>query len=126
MAERLTDAEVMKWAESCIDPNNDCDTCWYDGGGCRFELIQDLLSIVNRNLVEIEHLNKVVQITAECAYESRQMAMKWARAEAIKEFAERLKAKQKQINITYNLDYDVVFVSDIDDVAKEMVGVHDE
>lgn len=45
--------------------------------------------------------------------------------DVIKEFLERLKAKRKQINITYNLDYDVVFVSDIERIAEEMVGDSD-
>lgn len=77
----------------------------------------------NQELKEkIEYLNGVITTTAECAYESRQMAMKWARAEAIKEFAQDLK------EALYFTEFGtpVVDVSDIDDFVKEMVGDDNE
>ena len=90
----MTDNEIIKALECCCDAQIECDEDCplfnYDGP-CWDAMRFTVLSIINRQKAEIERLSRVIQTTAECAYESRQMAMKWARAEAIKGFAERLK-----------------------------------
>ena len=70
------------------------------------ELFHEMLDLINRKNAKIEKLN----------FENLQMvaSIKGLRAEAIKEFAERVKEKQ-YLDGVY-----VVDVKDIDQIAKEM------
>lgn len=90
------------------------------------ELLLIALDLINRQQAEVERLQKKVEELSEVLSDTIRIRYSEAKSEAIKEFAERLKEKQKQINITYNLDYDVVFVSEIDNLVKEMVGDKNE
>jgi hypothetical protein len=125
----MTDNESIKAYVNCIGVHQptDCQECPYhhEEDGCYEKMTDDILSLINRQKAEIEGLNEYIsrcksgeEYWVKCLLERPN--------EAIKEFAERLKEKQKQINITYNLDYDVVFVSEIDNLVKEMVGDKNE
>ena len=143
MADRRSDAEIIK-ALGCCQSSVACAgfACPYVGAAdCLGELTRDALSLIscqkaellkeknknsklrnerNRQKAEIEHLNCVITTTAECAYEARQQAMKWARVETAKELSERLKTKFDQYGIGY---YPYVLV---DDVVSEMGGDTDD
>lgn len=119
----MTDAEIIKALECCKDNsfnNFSCEKCSYHGtrGCCVNNLCEDALALINRQDAEIERLKDMVSQNegALPRYEAL------IRAEAVKEFAERLKEKA----ITY---YTIigrwVSVKDIDNLVKEMEGEHE-
>ena len=88
---KLTEQEIMKALECCI--LGDCQGCYYgdtDQRHCKDDLMQNALDLINRKNAEIER----------------------ARAEAIKEFAERVKMLNNTNLILWN--------EQIDQIAKEM------
>lgn len=108
---KFTDDEVIKALECCKDA--DCLNCprwseeWHSGMCADF--LSDVLSIINRQKAEIEQLieiNGSLFIEGEKLFRER----KTIRAEAIKEFAERLKFR------VYNRYFSIL----IDNLAKEM------
>lgn len=104
---------------------------------------QRVLDLINRQKAKLEvmenrydklcnYLEKVERELAE-----KEMDLSWFKkpsanslapvvreivAETRLDFAKRLKQKTKQIQITYNLEHNVVFVSEIDNLLKEMAG----
>ena len=74
---------------------------------------------INRQKAEIERLrgSTIVNNIMESQRIKRE-----AKAEAVKEFTERLKEKSYKTIRNYGLTKDVVEVCDIDNLAKEMVG----
>lgn len=132
MAERLTEKEIIKGLEYCCcdDYCGGCECPYYLNSSCIKALACDALWLINTKRAEIEYLDRVIQTTAECAYESRQMAMKWARAEAIKEIFEKLgerlfvhSFKTKSDDYTQGQVDCMDFVdSKIEELKKEMVG----
>ena len=120
---KFTDDEIIKALECCrtID-GNDCFTCPYHGkqyeigsGGCTNDLVSDALALINLQKAEIERLKDKY----ECIYQPKAMI----KAEAIKEFAERLVAIYEN-DKTYdrpNAHTLVVTVfRNIDNLVKEM------
>ena len=88
---KLTESEIKKALECCI--LGDCQGCYYgdtDQRHCKDDLMQNALDLINRKNAEIER----------------------ARAEAIKEFAERVKMLNNTNLILWN--------EQIDQIAKEM------
>ena len=136
----VTDNEIIKALECCqfaFEMDKTCDFhCPMCGVNfCQTRLLISALSLINRQKAEIERLNSwVVSLEDLCETKSTLLTdANWslltAKAEAIKEFAERLK-----INITMNntndgyLDYAVDYnclIEDVDDLVKEMVGEDD-
>ena len=109
--------------------------------GKLYELTVEITLEEYRNLIkervqngkEIERLKAVVDAELdtihklgddyERALEEEQELVKKARAEAIKEFADRLKVKERFITGNEeHTDIDAVYIEDIDDTLKEMVG----
>lgn len=83
-------------------------------GACMRELITDVLDLINRQQAEIERLNnsaKQWEDTAKDLFISRENI----KAEAIKEFVEKLKEDLKSNNYIMSFDR-------IDNLVKEMVG----
>lgn len=79
----FTDEEVIKALECCA--NGECDECPYqDDSPCKEYLNNAALDLINRQRAEIESLNEIV-------FTDRTEAIKMLKAEAIKEFAKRLK-----------------------------------
>ncbi len=124
----MSDEDIINALGFCFAVG-DCEHCAYADKPCQ-ELMADALDIINRQKAEIERLN---HIRAELSKENEEQDqaiinalhhMKVVRAEAIKEFAERLK-RDITINNTedgcliYSIDYGCL-IEDIDNLVKEM------
>lgn len=105
------------WQKECFD----CEYATFEAN-CGKEMIKDALDLINRQKAEIEKLKTDFQIEASNKLE------KEIKAEAIKEFAERLKNHLRQqpkwcINRDHyrnvGFSYDDVFFG-IDHILKEM------
>lgn len=123
----MNDNDIVKALMCCKDA--ECLNCprwtdeWYSGQ-CN-DFLQDVLDLINRQKEEIERLNhiraelsKEIDIWKDIAKrETGYVGI--ARSEAIKEFAERLKAEAtlQHGGVT------VVYGSCIDNLAKEMTEV---
>lgn len=108
----LKPEDVMRALELC-NFNAECDNCPYVGR-C-WDLNKDALALLREKDAEIERLteeNKSLRDNTEVIIEMVTIA----RAEAITEFAERLKARMREV---YPAD---IYDSDIDQIAKEMKG----
>ena len=108
----MTDNEIIKALECCCK-NNNCEGCPLDyltfSSQCASELAIKSLDLITRLQAENERLSKITRpLIAEI------------KAEAYKEFAERLKEKSFQSFGNYGITRDVVEVCDIDNLVKEM------
>ena len=118
----FTDEEITKAVECCSEPCCVCDECplYCVGVNCSsFELHRYALDLINRQKSEIERLrgSTIVNNIMESQRIKRE-----AKAEAVKEFAEKLKEKSFKTIRNYGLTKDVVEVSTINNLLKEMVG----
>ena len=128
----FTDEEITKAVECCSDPCAICDECplYCVGANCpSFELHRYALDLINRQKAEIERLKEC----PKCVYEYDDEVMEYCvqgpcpnfktveqiKAEAYKEFAERL--KNKWFDERYDSP-DVDFDDFIDNLLKERVG----
>lgn len=119
---KLTDEEVIKALESKVEAHcTVCDTkeivpCEH----CIFHYIKHAVALINRQKAEIERLTTLAELGRTRANDYRAMRdkAKNARAEAIKEFAERLKEKA-YIPKPYGAAK-VVDEYAVDDLVKEM------
>ena len=152
----MTDAQIIKAMEYCcgnIKSDEECseDECYQvslpedrngDTRWCRQWLIKDALDLINRQKAEIERLkkkNKILIKNADTAFqdgldENRDLFKKEVepeiRAEAIKEFAERIK---KELRLDDDCEYDCrnccyeckEFVPQIDTLVAEMTEVQE-
>ena len=130
MAEGLTDSEIFEALTGCVEGLSDCQVCPFNRmhrdefESCVDVALQQALVLINRLKKErTELLFELNDSKGRTISAFRQMAI--LEDETVKCFAKKLKEKQKRIGITYNLDYDVVFVSDIDNLVKEWVGDSD-
>ena len=93
MERKFTDEEVIKALECCA--NADCLNCprWTEewGSGMCADFLPSVLDLINRQKAEIEILNKAVESECDSCACALLDERDNARAEAIKEFAERLK-----------------------------------
>ena len=116
---KLTDEEIIQRLERCVKRGNrNYDT----------DIVLDL---INRQNAEIERLKEC----PKCVYEYDGEVMEYCvqgpcsnfktveqiKSEAIKEFAEKLKEKSFKTIRNYGLTKDVVEVSTINNLLKEMV-----
>ena len=125
----MTDNEIIKALECCIVRGN-CQGCplWNEHTSKCLEIaITNALDLINRQKAEIERL----QTNCMSMAQTMPNMAKAERAEAIKEFAERLKATPLRFGVEYTEYYDkpsiyklVPFVddNDIDNLVKEVVG----
>ena len=128
MPDKLTDNEIVK-AMTCYINHQDCDECKYciDDYFCnKAQICIDALDLINRLQAENERLESLserlgvsVNWKADYIYELEDN-LKTAKAEAYKEFAERLKEKAKP-HYFDNCNF-AVPIDDIDNLLKEMVG----
>jgi predicted nucleic acid-binding Zn-ribbon protein len=128
----MTDNEIIKALEQC-EKQPYCDGCPYFAKiGCKKHLYQDALDLINRQKAEIERLgNEVKEKTEWIAFLKEQVMgfnndycelkekFKTARAEAITEFAERLKAEVKTDYINGTKEHALAVITKI---AKEVKG----
>lgn len=123
----MTDNDIIKSLEYCF--TNDwnrtkCDKCKFYTGTT--QCVEDLKSasiyLINRQQVEIERLKCEMGklLPKDCTYavqmEVSDKLETQIRAEAVREFAERLKEKKRE------LDRFILYDEDIDNLVKEMAG----
>lgn len=117
---KFTDEEVIKAFKQCMsDAFLKCDGCPYRGRRPCTLMKDDILELIKRQKAELEDLREIV-------YTDRTEAIKHLKAEAVKEFAERLKGKKTSICAGHGMSTDVVYIGHIDAVAKEMIGEENE
>lgn len=125
MTERkFTDEEVITALE--CHKKRMCGDCPLCGKGCSDKLLSAIPDLINRQKAEIERLRNTVKtdfLTVTEKLKLSQSEIGDIRAEAIKEFAERLK--------TYLLlptvkEMSVVTANDIDNLVKEMTEGENE
>ena len=114
---KLTDSEIIEALECCGDPYDICAHCPIPNdikGDCRCceHLANNAHDLITRQQAEIERLKGRVNLLEAEIYAPIKAK---ARAEAVKEFAARLKCGVPQ-------ETGVIRCSDIDDLVKEMVG----
>lgn len=80
----MTDEQIVKALEYCLSTNSceECPICNTDN--CGFVLMRNAFDLIERQQAEIEDLREIV-------FTDRTEAIKKLKAEAIKEFAEKLK-----------------------------------
>ena len=126
----MTDNEIIKSLECCVKDGYPygCKDCQYHNLNCNEQLDADALDLINRQKVEIERLERDV-FTYKIRWAKAESRETKAKAEAIKEFAERLKEKAHTTPVfdsycskTYMGNVLKVYVADIDNLVKEMVG----
>lgn len=101
----MTDKQIMQALNCCTSKSISCQKCpLLSKSKCERELIHHSFDLINRQQAEIEK----------------------ARAEAIKEFAERL-GNYKEYRYNENCDFvPYVRMSDIRKVEKEMIGADND
>lgn len=145
----LADAEIKKALECCPQdyPNRNCTRCAYKPieGFCFDYLMKDALDLINRKEEMIEALiagqetlqkalaeknAEIERLQNECFCIANERdaiadclntAVEEAKAEAIKEFAERLKQEVEMISYEMCSNYQDT-IDAIDETYKEMVG----
>ncbi len=124
----MTDNEIIRALEFCSsDEVGLCRICPLDGE-CEGDiniLLKFALGLINRQKAEIERANVLIkQHKDSIAHLIHRIDVN--EAEAIKEFAERLKARAKETVVYKNelcaMGTPFVNVKDIDNLVKEMVG----
>lgn len=129
----MTDVETIKALECCLNGNVQksqaevCDPCpLFHEGNCTDILKQNALDLINRLNAEIERLSTDVKLlkadvnadTAEINGLKRRLIT--AKAEARKEFAERLKEKAIARSALFNGE--TIYLCDVDSVLSELEG----
>ena len=114
---RMTDNEIIKALEYCVDKGYcpECP-CYKNNADCKLEY--DVIKLINRQKAEVERLKKHTQTiikAKQCVDVKKQVE-----TEAIKEFADRLKAYSYHSMLTPS-DFKAVAVRDINNLVKEMV-----
>lgn len=133
MENKATDKEIKKALERCtsIAYRGVCKDCAYvkfkmTDQGCLTPMLKDVLDLVNRlekDRVEIDNFaraicgERLLKGKKVADFEDLQEYIKKQKSEAVKEFAERLKA----VSHPY-ADTQMVFELQIDNLVKEMVG----
>lgn len=125
-----TDEEIMKGLDFCCNTHN-CLNCPYlkVGMSCIGIMQSDVLTLIKKQQAKIERLKCEIDklLPKDCSYAvqmevSNNLETK-IRAEAIKEFAERLKEmKYESIEWSHGKHPYVVEESDIDNLVEEMAG----
>lgn len=127
----MTDKEIIKALEYCDMEYPPCRHCPYQICGlrdCKKNLIKGAKYLVKRQKSKIERLEMDKEqlekdvSNALCNLGELELHYAYARTEAIKEVAEKLKAMLAKYDM-YGILY---IVEDIDNLVKERVGAEDE
>jgi hypothetical protein len=152
---KITDEEIKKALECCCE-NNVCNECPLDyltfSSECASKLSINALDLINRQKAEIERLTTLAELGNKRANDYRVMRdravkaekeierlmqiiedkgglilIEYAKSEAYKEFAERLKIIMRDRYLNSDMRYSMfVTPEDIDNLLKEMVGEDNE
>ena len=123
----MTDKEIIKALECCINDEN-CENCPLHHkkieNACVLTVVEfykEILDLINRQQAEIERLN--IRLRKERhQFDDLGKMYSEIRAEAIKEFAQRLKKEKYSVCAGHGMSECVVSVYDINNLVKEMVG----
>ena len=120
----MTDNEIIKALECCSEPYNICAECPMpnhikDDCRCGEHLANYALDLINRQQEEIERLQNTINDILDRKPILVERAEKYAKSEAIKEFAEKLKEIVKFTDDTYEC-WEIEGY--IDNLVKETVG----
>ena len=148
MPNKPTDSEIVKALECCIDVNGaNCHECPYDEC-CSYPkstMLEDALDLINRLQAENDRKDKIfidllktsserADIISGLKAENERLkkgwkadAIRWiiadAKAEAYKEFAEKLKEIAiSRYDAFDEQEYPSVKLTDLDNLLKELVG----
>lgn len=117
---KLTDSEIVKALNICINEDY-CKNCPLDGKafseGCINYLRQQCFDLINRQKAEIEELRK--GFTADADFFASEYDTK-IKAEAIKEFAEKLKCRSHRFKTIDRIFVDCIPLDYIEKLVKEM------
>lgn len=118
-----TDEEIIKALECCSENGAGCHICpLRKERGCKNFFDAD---IIKRQRAEIERLNAENMLTMSernafrTSFYEVSKRLKHAKSEAVKEFAERLKARVIEDFLEYKTD---ATISYIENLVKEMLG----
>lgn len=135
----MTNNEIIKALECCLNDSCYTSECFFfketkDGEHCQTVAIKYALDLINRQKATIEKLKKEINLVS-ILYQDEQEISSTIKAEAVKEFAERLKTEAKLRNHTnYGANKHAVSYNEgvietrkfmlvcIDNLVKEMVG----
>ena len=113
MARDMTANEIIKAFRCCYLNEDECEDCpCFKDGYCTdvgdvFNIVKQILDLINRQKAEIERLLQKLQ---------------QPQADAIKEFAEKLKEEKYYGSDAIGYGTWAVEVADIDNLVKEMTG----
>ena len=124
----MTDEKIVKALELCFNGDVRCGECPYaeknsDYLKCAEYVFKDALDLINRQKAEIERLRDLLHESTEdnnrwvCDCIQMQKDMEKLKAEARKEFAERLKIKSEHFEMEKE---NFVSETDIDNLLAEM------
>ena len=119
---KMTDEQIIKALECCVNwgGTTSCADCPFHNTGClHFNKLKEVLDLIDRQKAEIERLDKEVDRLSQVVLYNdgvTEMKVEEAKAEAVKEFAERLKV---ECSGNPYLDDDVI-QHYIDNILKEM------
>ena len=113
----MTDKEIIKALECCLSQNGECDKCPQHSRNCVDDLLHQSLDLINRQKAEIEKLTINMNAFGLGMIREKERA-DTSKAEAIKEFAERLQDR-------CDTQEGCIYSSDIGAVLNEMVGGSD-
>ena len=137
----MTDKEIIKALECCgknrIAGSTDaCEHCFLQNSAmCVTELIYKTLDLINRQQAEVENYSHNIKLLTESVMRLQKEVEYWqaeakearadidqAVAEAIKEFAERFKAKAWVDKTLLGFSYYQITFRAFDNLVKEMAG----
>ena len=125
----MTEKEIIKTLECCS--KDDCDNCPNTFGNCYANLAGEALDLINRQKSKIkrlemdkEQLERDVS-NALCNLGELELHYAYARAEAIKEFAGKVKDICRPFPMHDDYECMTIYHQDIDNLVKEMVGDED-
>lgn len=143
----MTDNEIIKAYKTCKEDTT-CEHCpysevWDGSSACIDKMFEDTIDLIKRQKAEIERLEKIVDelradhkalgdvfsnelVACHDCHLKYEEKINQHKAEAIKEFAERLKkfAFDCDVSFGYGREHytEAVAVIEIDNLVKEMVG----
>ena len=119
---KYTDEEIKKALECCVN-NDSCKECpinpnYGNYGYCTSLALTYALNLINRYETEIERLKKELT-EIQLSKEMYRFTVEEIKSKAIKEFAERLKAKSYPFPCAIGVEH-AVSIRAINDLVKEL------
>ena len=134
----MTDNEIIKALECCKRPvgTGACKDCPLDKDRpCTTTMIENALDLINRQKAEIKKCENIIRLADKTIEKQsaeikrleqenfdRSLTVETWKCEAVKEFAERLKAEKFEHQNFGGL----IYYEDVDNLVKEMVGDDNE